>query len=192
MSPYGDKLNTLFLRGEQQLEELTCSMTFTGMKTTWLQITITTGPAIPGATLAQAAPQASAEAEAIRTERAMVASALILTQIVAENQAKQASRAHASRTKAANDPEKAKLREELADTKNQLNQQKKRNDEFWKSKASGQEGYQRYLAGPGYSQGYGGGGYASDPQRGNYRPGQGQAQGYNQAPRRESSPDIVK
>ena len=183
-----DTLNILSRKGEEQPEELTCTMTFTAMKTTWRRITITTGPATPGVTLSQAASQPSAETEAARTERVMVAYA---AQIVAENQAKQAGRAHEPRTKAGDDPEKAQLRKELADMKNQLNQQKKRNDDLRKNKASGPEGYQRYPA-RGYAQGYGGGGYARDPPRGNYRGGRGQGPGYNQAPRRERSPEPVE
>jgi hypothetical protein len=70
------------------------------MKTTWRLITITTGTASSGATLSQAAAQASAEIEKIRNKRAMVACA---AQIVEENQAKQAGRAHQPRIKADND-----------------------------------------------------------------------------------------
>ncbi len=103
--------------------------------------------------------------------------------IVAENQAKQAGRSYEPRPKPGDDAEKAQMRKELADMKNQLNQQKKRNDELRKNKASGPEGYQRY-PGREYSQGYGGGGYVRDPSRGNYRSwrGQGTGPGYKDIP----------
>ena len=60
--------------------------------------------------LAQSSPQASAETKTVRTERALVACA---AQLVAENQAQQAGRAHEQSTKADDDPEKAQLRKEL-------------------------------------------------------------------------------
>ena len=47
-------------------------------------------------------------------------------QIVAENQVKQAGRVHEPRTKAGDDPEKAQLRKELADMKNQLTEEAER------------------------------------------------------------------
>ena len=127
-----DALNTLSRKGEEQPDSLKCSSCFVHLKTTWRWITIPTESVKPGATISQAASQASAEPEVVRTERAMLACA---TQIVAENQAKQAGRNHEPRPKPGDDAEKAQMRKELADMKNQLNQQKKRNDELRKNKA---------------------------------------------------------
>ncbi len=135
-----DSLNTLSQKGGEQPDALKCSSCFVHLKTTWRRTTIPTGSVKSGATISQAASQASAETEVVRTKRDMSACA---AQIVAENQAKQARRNHEPRTKPGDDAEKAQMRKELVDMKNQLNQQKKRN-EVCKNKASGLEGYQRY------------------------------------------------
>jgi hypothetical protein len=86
------------------------------------------------------------------------------------------------------------MRKELADMKNQLNWQKKRNDELRKNKASGPKGYQRYdvaIRAVGIHQVTGAADMPAILRGGTTALGQGAGPGYNQPPRRERSQEPV-